>query len=74
MPVDIDGALGFRWDHYPYRLIVEEGAAPDLAAVSYEVGDETAFARIVEALTKAGIEVRIGSSTARPRRGGSPTS
>ena len=40
MPVDIDGALGFRWDHYPYRLIIEDGPTPDIAAVSYEVGDE----------------------------------
>ncbi len=62
MPVDIDGALGFRWDHYPYRLIVEQGDTPDVAAVSFEVGDEMALARIVEALTRSGIEVRVGST------------
>ncbi|MCU1395200.1 MAG: putative 2,3-dihydroxybiphenyl 1,2-dioxygenase [Ilumatobacteraceae bacterium] len=62
MPVDVNGALGFRWDHYPYRLVIEEGPTAELVAVGFEVGDDQRLAAVTSVLSAAGIDVHAGSA------------
>jgi 3,4-dihydroxy-9,10-secoandrosta-1,3,5(10)-triene-9,17-dione 4,5-dioxygenase len=51
----------YRWDKYPYRLVVEAGDEPGIEAIGYEVGDVRDLAAVVADVEAAGVEVTMGS-------------
>ena len=57
-----DTAQYYRWDEYPYRLMLVAGDEPGIEAIGYEVGDETDLAAVVSKLEEAGVNVEMGSS------------
>ncbi|PTR25582.1 3,4-dihydroxy-9,10-secoandrosta-1,3,5(10)-triene-9,17-dione 4,5-dioxygenase [Rhodococcus sp. OK519] len=64
MPVDgpLSGALHYRMDDYPPRLVVAESAAPGLDAVGFEVLDRSDLREIVGRVEAAGVETHAGSA------------
>ena len=63
-----DGSLGFRMDGAAQRLIVQEGAADDLAAIGLEAADEEALDRLLSRITSFGVRVEEGGAATRPGR------
>lgn len=64
MPVsgpDDDTQL-YRWDKYPYRLVLSRGDEPAVEAIGYEVGDDRDLVSVVDTLRAAGVEVTVGSA------------
>ena len=51
----------YRWDDYPYRLVLGPGEEPTVSAIGFEVGDDRDLLALVAALEAAGIAVKIGS-------------
>jgi 3,4-dihydroxy-9,10-secoandrosta-1,3,5(10)-triene-9,17-dione 4,5-dioxygenase len=52
----------YRWDDYPYRLVLAPGDEPAVAAIGYEVGDDRDLASVVGDLEAAGVEVTHGTA------------
>jgi len=63
-----DGSLGFRMDGAAQRLIVQEGAADDLAAIGLEAGDEESLDRLLARITSIGVRVEEGGVALRAAR------
>lgn len=63
-----DGSRSFRMDQHVHRLILEPGAADDVAAIGWEVADERALADLVEQLRASGVAVREGTPAEAARR------
>lgn len=57
-----DGSLGFRVDEAAQNLIVQEGAADDLAAIGLEAADEEALDRLLARITSFGVRVEEGGA------------
>lgn len=57
-----DGGLGLRLDSHRQRIVVEPGAADDLAYVGWQVEDEAALGALAARLRGAGVEVRDGTA------------
>ena len=57
-----DTARYYRWDDYPYRLVVTPDDEPSVAAIGYEVGDDRDLASVVADLEAAGVAVTHGTS------------
>lgn len=51
----------YRWDDYPYRLVVAPGDEPALSAIGFEVGDDRDLRTLVDSLAAGGVAVKIGS-------------
>jgi biphenyl-2,3-diol 1,2-dioxygenase len=69
MPVaNTDGSLGFRMDGAAQRLIVQEGAADDLAAIGFEAVDEESLDRVLARITSFGVRVEQGGAPLRSAR------
>jgi 3,4-dihydroxy-9,10-secoandrosta-1,3,5(10)-triene-9,17-dione 4,5-dioxygenase len=56
-----EAAQYYRWDHYPYRLVLARGDEPSVAAIGWEVGDDRGLAAVVAALESAGTDVTFGT-------------
>ncbi len=54
-------AAYFRWDNYPYRLVVAEADTAGVDAIGFEVIDDTDLHAQVSRLERAGVDVRAGS-------------
>ncbi|MEO8697304.1 MAG: VOC family protein [Acidimicrobiales bacterium] len=50
----------YRWDRYPYRLVLAPGDEPAVEAIGWEVVDDRDLAAVVAALESAGVDVTIG--------------
>ncbi|MEQ8840815.1 MAG: VOC family protein [Acidimicrobiales bacterium] len=57
-----ESAQYYRWDDYPYRLVLEPGDEVGVIAIGYEVGDDRDLASVVAVLEAAGLEVTHGSA------------
>jgi 3,4-dihydroxy-9,10-secoandrosta-1,3,5(10)-triene-9,17-dione 4,5-dioxygenase len=53
----------YRWDEYPYRLVLGHGDEPAVAAIGWEVGDDRDLAAVFAALESAGVDVTLGASS-----------
>ncbi|WP_430335067.1 VOC family protein [Rhodococcus sp. ACT016] len=64
MPVEgpLPGALHYRMDEYPPRLVVTESATPGLEAVGFEVLDRSDLRGLVTRIEAAGFETRTGTA------------
>jgi len=51
----------YRWDDYPYRLVLSAADEPSVAAIGYEVGDDRDLASVVGDLEAAGVVVTHGT-------------
>ncbi|GJM36944.1 MAG: 2,3-dihydroxybiphenyl 1,2-dioxygenase [Acidimicrobiales bacterium] len=51
----------FRWDDHPYRLHLEPGDEPELAAIGWEAADDLALDALVDTLEASGINVTRGT-------------
>ena len=51
----------YRWDDYPYRLVLAPGDEPAIAAIGYEVGDDRDLASVASGLEAAGVAVTRGA-------------
>ena len=63
-----DGSLGFRMDGAMQRLIVQEGAADDLAAIGLEAADEDSLDRLLARIASFGVRVEEGGASLRAAR------
>ena len=63
-----DGSVGFRLDEAAQRLIVQEGAADDLAAIGLEMDDDAALDTMLRRLLRAGVRVEDGGAAMRAAR------
>jgi 3,4-dihydroxy-9,10-secoandrosta-1,3,5(10)-triene-9,17-dione 4,5-dioxygenase len=70
MPVQgaLDGAQHYRIDDHPPRLVVQEGDAPSLDAIGFEVTGPRVLAALAERLAALGISVEEGSAEEVRRR------
>lgn len=62
-------SLALRMDEYAYRIVLEQGAADDLAAAGWELGSNAALDAYVAQLEKAGAAVRRADKGTEQRRG-----
>jgi len=63
-----EGTLSLRMDGHAQRFFLTSGPADDLAAVGWQVDDETALEELVAALRGAGHEVREASAAEAAER------
>jgi 3,4-dihydroxy-9,10-secoandrosta-1,3,5(10)-triene-9,17-dione 4,5-dioxygenase len=56
-----EDAQYYRWDDYPYRLVLAPGDEPAVSAIGFEVGDDRDLRVLVEVLDAAGVAVKVGS-------------
>jgi 3,4-dihydroxy-9,10-secoandrosta-1,3,5(10)-triene-9,17-dione 4,5-dioxygenase len=56
-----EAAQYYRWDDYPYRLVLEPGDEADVVAIGYEVGDDRDLAAVKAGLEAAGVTVTDGT-------------
>lgn len=64
-----DNSLALRMDEYAYRIVLERGAADDIAAAGWELGSTDALNAYVARLQKAGVAVRRADKATEQRRG-----
>lgn len=60
--------LGLRFDERAHRMIIEAGAADDMAAIGYDCGDDAGLAAIVAELRGHGFTVEEGGDALARRR------
>lgn len=58
----------YRWDDYPYRLVVAPGDETSVAAIGFEVGDDRALDELVDELEASGVAVKRGSADGAAHR------
>lgn len=51
----------YRWDAYPYRLVLAPGQEASVSAIGFEVGDDRDLTALVQRLESAGVSVKLGS-------------
>lgn len=66
--VRTDGALALRLDDRPFRLLVEPAAADAFRAIGLECADAATFARLLAAVTAAGVAVTPGGAVLAKNR------
>lgn len=52
----------YRWDKYPYRLMLTAAEEPGIDAIGFEVGDDRNLDDVVQAVSKTGIAVEYGTA------------
>jgi 3,4-dihydroxy-9,10-secoandrosta-1,3,5(10)-triene-9,17-dione 4,5-dioxygenase len=58
---EADGAIGFRIDEHPSRLVILPAEEKSVEAMGYQVRDARELAELVEAIEKFGLTVTAGS-------------
>ena len=58
----------YRWDAYPYRLVLAPGPEASVSAIGFEVGDDRDLNAMVQRLESAGVSVKLGSDEEAARR------
>ena len=56
-----EAALYFRWDTYPYRLVLTPADEPAVSAIGFEVGDDRDLATVVDTIEATGRNVTHGT-------------
>ncbi|HUP76665.1 MAG TPA: VOC family protein [Acidimicrobiales bacterium] len=51
----------YRWDAYPYRLVLSPAQEASVSAIGFEVGDDRDLHALVQGLESAGVAVKPGS-------------
>jgi 2,3-dihydroxybiphenyl 1,2-dioxygenase len=62
------GAFSLRLDGHAHRIFVEPGPADDIAFIGWQAEDEAAFARVLDKLRGAGVDVTLGAAGDCARR------
>jgi 3,4-dihydroxy-9,10-secoandrosta-1,3,5(10)-triene-9,17-dione 4,5-dioxygenase len=63
-----EDAQYYRWDAYPYRLVLSPAQEASVSAIGFEVGDDRDLDALVQRLESAGVAVKPGSDEEAARR------
>lgn len=63
-----DGAIGFRIDEHPSRVVIEPANDKSVAAIGFQVADATTFAELISDLVEFGIDIIQGTAEEAARR------
>lgn len=58
-------SLAFRMDEHPWRILIDEGAADDLASAGWDLGSEQALENYVEGLRAKGVAIAEADPASR---------